>query len=106
MVDSASVNGLFSTPLVLAVAGALAALFLVLVLMAVRRAAHGGGGTRLLIPFFAVLVCALAMIGIMERLAMNERVAEQRDFRQRESQLSLSAIQPGSPLGCLDGVAG
>jgi hypothetical protein len=107
MVDSASVNGLLSTSLVLPapVAGALAALFLVVVLMAVRRAAHGGG-TRLLVPFFVVLICALAMIGIMDRLATNERVAEQRDFRQRDSQLSLTAIAPGSPLGCLDGVAG
>ena len=107
MVDSASVNGLLSTSLVLPapIAGALAALFLVVVLMAVRRAAHGGG-TRLLVPFFVVLICALAMIGIVDRLATNERVAEQRDFRQRDSQLSLSAIAPGSPLGCLDGVAG
>jgi hypothetical protein len=106
MVDSASVNGLLSTSLVLPapIAGALAALFLVVVLVAVRRAAHGGG-TRLLVPFFVVLICALAMIG-MDRLATNERVAEQRDFRQRDSQLSLSAIAPGSPLGCLDGVAG
>ena len=39
IIDSASVNGLLSTPLVLPapVAGALAALFLVMVVMAVRR---------------------------------------------------------------------
>jgi hypothetical protein len=107
MVDGASVNGLLSTPLVLPapVAGALAALFLVMVLMAVRRAVHDGG-TRLLVPFFIVVVCALAVIGVIDRLAVNERMAEQRDFRQRDSQLSISAIAPGSPLACLDGVAG
>jgi hypothetical protein len=107
MVDGASVNGLLSTPLVLPapVAGALAALFLVMVLMAVWRAVHDGG-TRLLVPVFIVLICALAVIGIIDRLAMNERIAEQRDFRQRDSQLNISAIAPGSSLACLDGVAG
>ena len=107
MVDSASVNGLLSTPLVLpaSVAGALAALFLVMVLIAVRRAVHNGG-TRMLVQFFIVLVCALAVFGIIDRLAVNERMAEQRDFRQRDSQLNISAIAPGSPLACLDGVAG
>lgn len=107
MVDSASVNGLLSTPLVLPapVAGALAALFLVIVLMAARRASRDGG-MRLLLPFSVVLICTLAVIGIIDRLATNERMAEQRDLRLRDSQLSVSAIAPGSPLACLDGVAG
>ena len=46
------------------------------------------------------------MIGILDRLAMNERTAEQRALLQRDSQLSMSAVAPGSPLACLDGVAG
>jgi hypothetical protein len=106
MVGSASVNGLLSTPLVLPapVAGALAALFLVIVLIAVRRATHDGG--RLLVPFSVILVFTLAAIGIIDRLATNERMAEQRDLRLRDSQLSVSALAPGSPLACLDGVAG
>ena len=107
MVGSASVNGLLSTPLVLPapVAGALAALFLVIVLMAVRRATHDGAA-RLLLPFSVILICTLAVIGIIDRLATNERMAEQRDLRLRDSQLSVSALAPGSPLACLDGVAG
>ncbi|MGA8962151.1 MAG: hypothetical protein WB475_18270, partial [Pseudolabrys sp.] len=107
MVGSASVNGLLSTPLVLPapVAGALAALFLVIVLMAVRRATHDGAA-RLLLPFSVILICTLAVIGIIDRLATNERIAEQRDLRLRDSQLSVSALAPGSPLACLDGVAG
>jgi hypothetical protein len=107
MVGSASVNGLLSTPLVLSapVAGALAALFLVIVLMTVRRATHDGG-TRLLLPFSVILICTLAVIGIIDRLATNERMAEQRDLRLRDSQLSVSALAPGSSLACLDGVAG
>jgi len=107
MVGSASINGLLSTPLVLPapVAGALAALFLVIVLMAVRRATHDGAA-RLLLPFSVILICALAVIGIIDRLATNERMAEQRDLRLRDSQLSVSALAPGSSLACLDGVAG
>ena len=98
MVGSASVDGLLSTPLVLPapVAGALAALFLVIVLMTVRRATHDGG-TRLLLPFSVILICTLAVIGIIDRLATNERMAEQRDLRLRDSQLSVSALAPGSP---------
>jgi hypothetical protein len=107
MVGSASANGLLSTPLVLPapVAGALAALFLVIVLLAVRRATHDGGA-RLLLPFSVILICTLAVIGIIDRLATNEHMAEQRDLRLRDSQLSVSALAPGSPLACLDGVAG
>jgi hypothetical protein len=107
VIDSASINGLLSTPLVLPapVAGALAALFFVMVVMAVRRAARGGG-SRLLLPLSAIVVCALVVIGVLDRLAMNERIAEQRALLQRESQLSMSAVAPGSSLACLDGVAG
>jgi hypothetical protein len=107
MVNSASVNGLLSTQLVLPapVAGALAALFLVIVLMAARRAAHNGG-LGLLLSFSVILTCVLAAIGIIDRLATNERVAEERDLRQRDAQLSVSAVAAGAPLACLDGVAG
>ena len=107
IIDSASINALLSTPLVLPapVAGALAALFLVVVVMAVRRAARGGG-PRLLVPLAAIAIGGVAVIGVLDRLAMNERAAEQRALLQRNSQLSISAVAPGSPLACLDGVAG
>jgi hypothetical protein len=107
MVNSASINGLLSTPLVLPapVAGALAALFLVIVLMAARRVARNGG-LGLLLPFSVILTCVLAAIGIIDRLATNERMAEERDLRQRDAQLSMTAIAAGAPLACLDGVAG
>ena len=107
IVDGASTDGLLSTPLVLPapVAGALAALFLVLVVIAVRRAARGGG-PRQLVAFSVIAVCAIAAISILNRMATNERTAEQRAFLQRDTQLSMSAVAPGSPLACLDGVAG
>lgn len=105
--DSASMNGLLSTPLVVSapLAGALAALFLVMVFMAVRRTG-GGSGARLLLSLIAIVVCALAAIGILDRVATNERTAEQRTLLQRDSQLNMSAVASGSSLACLDGVAG
>jgi hypothetical protein len=107
IIDNASINALHSTPLVLPapVAGALAALFLVVAVMAVRRTARGGG-LRLLVPLAAIAIGGVAVIGVLDRLAMNERATEQRALLLRDSQLSISAVAPGSPLACLDGVAG
>jgi hypothetical protein len=107
IVDGASLNGLLSSSLVLPapVAGALAALFLVMVVMAVRRAARGGG-FRLLLPLCVLVICGLAAIGIVDRLRVNERTAENRALIERAAQLKLSAVASGSPLACLDGVAG
>jgi hypothetical protein len=100
-------NGLLSTPLVLPapVAGALAALFLVMVVMVVRRAGRGNGAW-LLLSVVTIVICVLAAIGVLDRVATNERTAEQRTLLQRDSQLSMSAVASGSPLACLDGVAG
>jgi hypothetical protein len=105
--DSASINGLLSTPLVLPapLAGALAALFFVIVVVAVRRAARGSG-SRLLLPFSAILIGALAVFGVLDRLAVSERAAEQRALLERNLQLSITAVAPGSPLACLDSAAG
>jgi len=106
-IDGAFINGLVSTPLVLpaSLAGALAALFVVFIVFAVRRAASTGGA-RLLVPLTAIAVAAIAVIGVLERMATNERMAEQRALLLRHTQLSMSAVAPGSALACLDGVAG
>jgi hypothetical protein len=100
-------NGLLSSPLVLPapVAGALAAFFVVMVVVAVRGAAQGGV-SRLLLPLAVIVVGAVAAIGLLDRLALNERTLEQRALLQRDSQLSMSAVASGSPLACLDGIAG
>ena len=103
--DSASTNGLLSTQLVLPapLAGALAALVLVMVLMLVRRS--DAIVPRLLILVSAIAVCILVTTAIFDRLEMSDRTREQRALLQREAQLSVSAITSGS-LACLDGVAG
>ena len=87
------------------VAGALAALFFVMVVMAVRRAAQGTG-PRLLLPLTVIVVGGLVAISVLDRLATNERAADQRALLQRNAQLSLSAVTPGSAFACLDGAAG
>jgi hypothetical protein len=100
-------GGLLSTPLVLpaSVAGALAALVLVLAVMALRR---GSGGLlqRLLVPVVMLVVLAWASLAMLDRLALNDRTAERRALLQRAAELSASALAPGSMLSCLDGGAG
>src|SRR5215472_4000111 len=98
---------MLSTPLVLPapIAGALAALFLVIVIVAVRRAARGTG-SRLVLPICAIAIGTLAVYGVLDRLANNERAAGERALLERSSQLSAAAVAPGSPLACLDGAAG
>jgi hypothetical protein len=94
------VNGLLSSSFVLpaSVAGALAAFFLVMVVVAVRQ----GGLSRLLLLLALVVLGALAVVGLLDRFS----TSEQRALLQRDSQLSLSAVASGSPLACLEGLAG
>jgi len=104
---STFVEGLLSTPLVLPapVAGALAALFFVVVVLAVRRVTQGQA-SRVVVPLIAVAVAGVAVFAVLDRLARNERASEQRALLERNSQLSLAAAAPGSALSCLDGLAG
>jgi hypothetical protein len=105
--NSSFVDGLLSTPLVLPapVAGALAALFLVLVILAIRRVTQGHA-SRIVVPLLAVAVVGVAVFGILDRLTRSERAAEERALLERNSQLALTAAAPGSALSCLDGLAG
>ena len=106
-INSTFVDGMFSTPLVLPapVAGALAALFFVMVILAVRRVSQGHA-SRIVAPVLAIAVAGVAVFGILDRLMRSERAAEDRALLERNSQLSLSATAPGSALSCLDGLAG
>ncbi|MBI3702254.1 MAG: hypothetical protein HY244_00010 [Rhizobiales bacterium] len=98
---------MLSTPLVLpaSVAGALAALFVVLMVMALRRAG-AGSLQRLLLPVAAIVVVALAAIALIDRMAQDNRAAERRALLQRSTVLAASVLVPGSALACLDGGAG
>ena len=106
-IDGAFLNGLFSTPLELpvSIAGALAALFVVLAVLALRRAG-AGGIQRMLLPIAGLAIGALAVIAVLDRLTMDERAAERRALLQRNAELNLSAVAAGSMLSCLDSGAG
>jgi hypothetical protein len=105
--NSAFIDGLLSTPLVLPApaAGALAALFLVMVVVAIRRAARGNA-LRVMVPVLVTLIVGAAVIAIGDGLARNGRAAEERALLERNMHLNLAATAPGSALSCLDGLAG
>ena len=107
ILESALVNGLLSPSFVLpaSVAGALAAFLLVMMVLAVRQAALGDV-SRLLLPLALIVVGAVAVIGLLDRFSTSERLGEQRALLQRDSQLSMSTVGSGSPLACLEGLAG
>jgi hypothetical protein len=98
------VNTLLSTPVMLLGAGALAAIFLVLLVFALRQA--GADTRRLVWPLAALVVSGLVSIFVVDRLAQNDRAAERRAIEQRDAALTLQALAAGSPLGCLDSAAG
>src|SRR5262249_17469531 len=100
-------TGLLSTSLVLPapVAGALTALFFVMVILAIRRVTQGYA-SRIAMPLLAVAIGGVAVFAILDRLTRSERAAEERALLERNSQLSLTAAAPGSALSCLDGLAG
>jgi hypothetical protein len=106
-INSTFVDGFLSTPLVLPapVAGALAALFFVMVILAIRRVTQGHA-SRIVAPVLAIAVAGMAVFGILDRLTRSEHAAEERALLERNSQLNLGATAPGSALSCLDGLAG
>jgi len=96
-------SGLLAAPLVLpaSVAGALAALFVVLAVIAWRRAR-----TRLLLPIAGFVLAALAVLAVIDQLSLSERAAARRALLTRDAELTRSALAPGSALACLDAGAG
>src|SRR5262245_16477282 len=100
-------TGLLSTSLVLPapVAGAFAALFLVMVVLAIRRVTQGYA-SGIAMPLLVVAIAGVAVFAILDRLTRSERASEERALLERNSQLSLAAAAPGSALSCLDGLAG
>jgi hypothetical protein len=98
-----ALSGFLSAPLVLpaSVAGALAALFVVLALIAWWRAR-----SRLLLPVAVLAFGALAVLAVIDQLSVNTRAAARRALLTRDAELTRSALAPGSVLACLDAGAG
>jgi hypothetical protein len=101
-----TLNALLSTPLAIpaSVAVALAALFLVLLLMSIKRA--GPGMARLLMAFVALAVFTAGITIVVDRMTRDERAAEQRALLARNIELTARAVTTGSMLSCLDAGAG
>src|ERR1700674_3976702 len=103
-IDFALLNGLISTPMVLpaSIAGALAALLVVLLIMMFRR----GALRRVLLPIAGIALAGFAVAAVLDRMAQDERGAERRALVQRNAELTAQSVAPGSTLACLDGAAG
>jgi hypothetical protein len=61
---------------------------------------------RLLLPLVVLAAGALAVIVLLDRMALDERAAERRALMQRNVELIGRALVPGSALSCLDGGVG
>jgi hypothetical protein len=81
-------------------AGAAAAVFVVAILLAVKRA----GGVALITSLFRVGLIAAAVLGAW--LYVQQRGSERRALDDRKAALIASSITPGSALSCLDELAG
>src|SRR6476646_4229237 len=96
-------SGMLSLPLWMA--GAIAAVFLVLTLLAFGRAGRAG-------PIGALARVALVVIGagvtwfILEGAGRRDLAADRRALDTRAAELLTRAAMPGSALACLDASAG
>ncbi len=64
------------------------------------------GMLKLAITFAVIASGALAVVFVLDRLALDRDAADRRALLQRSAELSISAVAPGSALSCLDGGAG
>src|SRR6185437_7962909 len=86
-------------------AGAVAAMFVVLGVLAFRRGG-GAGAFGALLRIMAVAIGVLAVLAFFDQSARQERVAARHALEARSTELTASALAPGSVLACLGGAAG
>ena len=91
--SGAAWGALVSTPLALTLAGVLAALLVVGIVMAWRRA-----NGHLLAPLAALLLATLAVAALIDRFALAQHAAERRALIDRAAALDRSALLSGSAL--------
>jgi len=105
-IDGGSLGEFMSTPLMLpgALAVTLAALFAVLFIVALWRTRSNGAGRFL--ALVALVVGALAVAALIDRMTVNEQLDARRALIARGTELSRTALVPGSALSCLDARAG
>jgi hypothetical protein len=105
-VDLRLIDWQFLSPQILTAyfAGALSALFLVFLLLALRRSPTGE--TRPLIPLTMVVMTVLVLVTVLDHMTQDQLAADRRALTSREAQLTTLAFAPGSVLGCLDASVG
>lgn len=98
--------GIATTPLTLPAwaAGGAAALFIVIAVVSLSRAG-AKVASAILRVMFVLAVCG-AVFMLLQQNAARDRMAERRALDQRAAELAARVITPGSPLACLDAVAG
>jgi hypothetical protein len=85
-------------------AAAAIALFVIIAVFASMRAGAGIAAAVLRVTF--VLAGCAAVLVLLQQGAVRERSAERRALDQRAADLAARAVAAGSPLACLDAVAG
>ena len=95
------------TPLSIAV-GAAAALALVVCALALGRARNGGLARigRVFLVAIGAGLCGVLAWALLQNGAVRDSAADRIALEARATQLSAQALSPGSPLACLDAVAG
>jgi hypothetical protein len=82
--------------------GAIAALFVVFCVLALNRRGLGGGLVRITLVVLGIVLSWFWLDGIHRQNVAVER----RSLEERVGALATRAMMPGSPLACLDAVAG
>jgi hypothetical protein len=95
------------TPLWIA-AGCTAALALVVCALTLGRARKGvlAAGGRVCLVVIGACVCGVLAWALLQNTAARDRAAERLALQARATQLSAQGLSPGSPLACIDAVAG
>jgi hypothetical protein len=92
-------------PLIVSTAAALLALLLVISIVAVRRSGSFPS-VGVLFGVAALVVIAFSAWSFADHFILRQRAAEREALNARALQLTAAAMAPGSPLACLDGIAG
>jgi hypothetical protein len=84
--------------------GGAAALVIAIAVLALSRA--GAGVAAAILRVTLVVAAGAGVLLLLQQNAMRERMAERRALDQRAAEIAARAVTPGSPLACLDAVAG
>jgi hypothetical protein len=100
VMQSEDVAGILAVPIW--IAGTAAAVLVVAILLAVKRA----GGVALITSLFRVGLIAAGVLGAWWLYVQQRDVSERRALDDRKTALMAGSIAPGSALSCLDELAG